>query len=680
MEDLAFACTHCGKAFPTKDALTAHIARRHRRALRRGWAAAQPLEPHRVAWDPVTILACAALVAGAVTMSLAYSWAATHDSGLLQYHLFWAGEFLFLVPAMVRLLSRRPSRAERLGLLVMVGLFSYLPKFLRDPTGPLFQDELIHWHQAQVMFASGKVFVPNQLLGIIEYFPGLQLLTVQLRHLTGLSTFQAGSILLVLLHVVSLVGVFVLVERLSRSSWVAGIAALIYSINPAFMFFDAQFSYESLSTVFFIWVLACVAGLQTTREGASERDAWLGVGLVLAAGCIVTHHLATYILVGALILIACVTAARNAAVRVQPLQIRLRIRRESRRRLTVTTVFAIMVCAGAAAWAALVATGTVAYLAPSVVGGVHQFAALLRQEQHSRHLFAGSTVPTYERVAAFATPVALAIGALGGSRILWRHRRQAPPAWLGLGLFGLLYFPALPFMLTVSGSEGARRTWAYSYLGLSLLIAPFLAATLAGARRGPRRGALVAVIVVVLGAVLVGNVSIQVDPEYRFPGPYVYGSDTRSMNAELLGLTTWFRTTQGANQKVVADRDGTLALATFGDAQTAAASPNFPIWQLYFWPGLPQARLVDDLRTSGYRYLVIDRRMAKDVPAIGVYFVPDEPQAAMRTTPVPAAAIDKFESLPWVTEIYSSDNLEIYRFDFADYAAHPATATLSTRP
>jgi hypothetical protein len=59
---------------------------------------------------------------------------------------------------------------------------------------------------------------------------------------------------------------------------------------------------------------------------------------------------------------------------------------------------------------------------------------------------------------------------------------------------------------------------------------------------------------------------------------------------------------------------------------------------------------------------------------IGVYFVPNEPQAAQRTSPVPAAALAKYESLPWVTKIYTSDNLEIYRFDFADYTAHPVVA------
>lgn len=235
MPELAFTCTRCGRLLATSDELTAHLLTHHHKAAggassRRvdGWprpprdgagqeqappphegafgrhgdvaprwrspardagpraprahpagrAKPRPATPARAARaaravrSPWFALACAGLVAGAVTLSVAYAWAATHGAGELQYHLFWAGELLFLVPAMVRLLSRRATRAERLGLLVMVGLFAFVPKLLRDPSMPLFQDELIHWHQAQMMFATGKVFVPNQLLGIVEYFPG----------------------------------------------------------------------------------------------------------------------------------------------------------------------------------------------------------------------------------------------------------------------------------------------------------------------------------------------------------------------------------------------------------------------------------------------------------------------------------------------------------------------------
>lgn len=722
-----FACSRCGERFSTSDELTAHMEQRHGSTSRHGGAAkrlnasappavaapgarrgslaapsegedaakhvsegappvtagspvqrsglaappvgdGEPRASLRAVWNPVTLLACAGLVAGAVTLSVAYSWAAAHGSGQLQFNLFWAGEFMFLIPAIVRLLSRQANRAERMGLLLLIGVFNYLPKLLRDPSGPLFHDELVHWHQTQVIFSSGKVFVSNSLLPIIEFFPGLHLLTVELRHLTGLSTFLTGSILLALLHVVSLVGVFVICERLTRSSWVAGIAALIYSLNPSFMFFNSQFSYESLAIVFFVWVIACVVGMQTTPSQSGGKGAWFLIGLVLAAGCIVTHHLATYTLVVTLVAITLVTAARNTT-RWSDFSL---VRSERRRNLGLTSIFTVLVLAGAAAWVVLVAASTIAYLAPNFLGGLHQFIALLQHERQSRQLFSRSTVPSYEWAAAFLTPVALAIGALGGLRLLWRDRRQASTGSIALGLFGLLYFAAVPLMLTQTGNEGAKRTWAYTYLGLCLLIAPFLAATLASTRGKSKHGLLALAIGALLGVIMVGNVAVQVNPEYRFPGPYVYGSDTRSLTPELLGLTTWFRTTQGGSQRVVADRSSELALANFGDAQTARPSEYFPIWQLYFSAGLPEPKLVSDLMTSNYRFMIIDRRMSQYLSPVGFYFDPSEPLAYVRTSPPPAAALSKYEWLPWVMKIYTSDNLEVYRFDLPNYRARPA--------
>jgi len=165
--------------------------------------------------------------------------------------------------------------------------------------------------------------------------------------------------------------------------------------------------------------------------------------------------------------------------------------------------------------------------------------------------------------------------------------------------------------------------------------------------------------------VLVGNVSAFTNETYRFPGPYVYGSDVRSLTPELLAATRWLRETQGPDRKVVADRFSALALASFGGEWPAAPSAGFPAWQLYFSTRRPSAMLLRELQTAGYAYLVVDRRMARYLPRIGVYFEPDEPEAYRRTAPPPAAALDRYERMPWTVKLYQSENLAIYRLDFA---------------
>jgi len=613
------------------------------------------------------------LVAGSAVTAYAYSWAATHPEQPVVFHLFWVGQLLFILPAAVRLLGRDASRGERLAILVAMALFEFLPKLLRNPSAPLFHDEMAHWRQAESIYTAGQPFLYNPLIQIARYFPGLETATVALRHLTGLSTFRVGTILIAVVHVASVMGVYFIVERLTRSSRSACLAALFYAFNPAFMFFDSQYSYESLAVGFFVWVIACVVGFHSMTSERRPPLTWIVAGSILAAGLIVTHHLTTYILVVALVIITAVTVVRSIR------------HRESRRTAWFTGVFTTLVAAGAAAWLLLVASGTIGYLGPSLTRGLGQFMNLLRHEQRARVLFAQSVVPVYEKWATFATPVLLFAGSCLGIWGLWRNRRRAPPssARLGLALFGLLYFLSVPLMLTQSGSEGARRTWTFTYLGLAVLIAPAVIRLLELAPRrwrprvrGLGRVLLLGGLAAALVVILIGNVTVQVNTAYRFPGPFVYGSDTRSLTPELIAAANWARQTLGPGNRFVTDRDGGLAMGSFGDQNLATPSQGFPTWELYFKTGLPSQRLFGELSSSHYQYLLIDLEMSRSVPLVGVYFEPDEPQGGTRVSPPSAAALQKYDGLPWVTKVYASDNWEIYSFDFATVRACPAVPSV----
>lgn len=187
-----------------------------------------------------------------------------------------------------------------------------------------------------------------------------------------------------------------------------------------------------------------------------------------------------------------------------------------------------------------------------------------------------------------------------------------------------------------------------------------------------RRSSISAGVAALASVVMIGNVAMHVNETYRFPGPYVYGSDTRTLTPELLGAAAWFRATQGDGRRVVTDRYTGLAFAAFGRDWIAPASPGFPVWQLYFQSGGPSATLLRQLDILGYRYLIVDRRMAQYLPRIGMYFTPTEPGAFTRTIPPPAAALRRYDTVPWATKIYGSDNLSIYRLNLHAWSIHPA--------
>jgi hypothetical protein len=221
------------------------------------------------------------------------------------------------------------------------------------------------------------------------------------------------------------------------------------------------------------------------------------MGLILAGACIVTHHLSTYVLVVVLLLIAVVTTVRTVRGC------------ETARTAVLTGAFALLVTAGSAAWLIVASGGVVDYLVRPVASSVAEIIRMLHHEEHARTLFALGTTPRYEQVCAFLSPVIMAAGVAAGLSLLRRQRPRTSAAPV-LVLFGLGYFLSIPFMLTEYGNEGARRSWAFTYVGLAVLIAPVIPHLL---RRVVRwhpagRSAVGGAVVALLCIVLVGNPSL----------------------------------------------------------------------------------------------------------------------------------------------------------------------------
>jgi hypothetical protein len=272
-------------------------------------------------------------------------------------------------------------------------------------------------------------------------------------------------------------------------------------------------------------------------------------------------------------------------------------------------------------------------------------------------------LPLYEKASAFLAPAAAAVGVIAGLLAL-RRRAKRHSVLLALTGLALAYFLAIPFFLSQGGNEGARRSVDFSYLGIAILLGPVVVAFVAGwMSRSSRRRLIGGAAVAGVGLVfLMGNVASGFNEAYRFPGPYLYGSDTRTQTAELQGAVDWFRSSQGTNRRMIADRYTGMIFGSRGRQETIAPSRSFPAWDLYFNVAAPRPRLLRQIATSKDTYLVIDERMSRELPFIGIYFNGNEPKAMERVRPVPRAALEKFERLPYTRNIYSSDTLRIYRF------------------
>jgi hypothetical protein len=238
-----------------------------------------------------------------------------------------------------------------------------------------------------------------------------------------------------------------------------------------------------------------------------------------------------------------------------------------------------------------------------------------------------------------------------------------------------LYFASLPLISTAGGNEGARRTWAYTYLGIAVLAAIGAHSLLSRAR-----SSIAAVAIMAPAAVLcVGNFGAGMNQYYRFPGPYSSRSDIRTVTPELRAAGAWMLSTNGANRNILADRYSAPTMAYFGRAFPATPSAAFPTWRLFLSRRPPTSSLLYDLRTSRYDYLLVNEQ----IPFVPAFYHTGGASAAPgilvpNGAPTSTAVTRRYDRLPWAEKLYASTHLALYRLDLG-LLAREASPRLTRR-
>jgi len=554
----------------------------------------------------VGLLSLLAAVGGGVTLIVVAYAMAKHSTSVEHFHVFWLGFALVLIPIAIAG-GRFSGRWAAGALLVAYGAITMLPKLLMSPNGPVFFDEFGHIRHANDIVASGHLDVPSAYLPILRVYPGLEVLTAWLHNLTGVSTWHVGQAIVLVAHC----GVLLIVRSIARMAGLADrpafFAALVYSLNPSFIYFDTQYAYESLGLPLCFAAIALALAITRSR---STRTGLLFVVAALAAvgACIVTHHVSAAVMVVMLELVSLISpvAGRHAVTPVA--------------RWGAATV-AFLGTIGLALWVTFVAPATLDYITPHVRGGVRGVVEIFTGHSttttgSARHqLFSGSTVPPYEKVFAYVAPALAGLAVLGALIQGIRDRRDSRRVVMVTPFVVLagLYFVSLPLALTVDGGETAHRAWGYGYLGIAICAAyaaPFWTRVwVLRARWGwPTVGAIA------LFAAGVGNVAAGENVSYRFPGPYVFGTDTRSQTPELHRLAAWVRDNLPQGAKVVTDR-------FTGEIITSETTLDVPnpqesrAYGLYREGDGASPSLRAFLAEHHFSYWILDTRIATEQPA-----------------------------------------------------------------
>lgn len=637
-------CPQCGSILPRHAKYCSVCGRR---VTSKSASTIAGLRPATWGWLPALSLTSAA---GVCLVALAYNagrLAMPEENADL---LFWLGLLVLFLPTATRLFLRQPARHERIALLVVLGMGLYFVKFLQYPLFFAYFDEFIHVRSAQDIVASGHLFSPNPILAISPLYPGLEIVTTALSNLTGLSLFASGIVLIAVARLLLMLVLYLLCELCTKSAQAAGIATLLYTINPGFLFFDSDFAYESLALTLALFVIFAVAlrcySPHQHRKGLT-LVIWLGLGSV-----VVTHHVTSYALVLFLLFWTIVSffVRRTRAFR----------QNHAQEVQTGPGGVAFLGLALCAAW--LLYSGNLAadYLAPYLTASVNQLTRILAGSGAVRQTFqsdSGIVTPLWERAAAYGSIALIMLGlAFGLFQILRRYRINA--LLLAFAAAGLAYPAGLALRLTASGAEVSERTSEFVFFGIGLVLA--IAIGTLRSFRSPNwwRTAILAgtVGVLFIGQTIVGNGQIWT----RLPGSYLPVADQRSIEPEGIAAAHWAAAILGPGHRIATDRINMLLMSTYGHQWDVNATNTAVSVESIFTEPQFDDTVVAAIRADDVQYLVVDRRLSIGLPLAGTYFDLNEPGQQLYNGPIAPAALAKFASVQKVSRVFDSGNIIIY--------------------
>jgi hypothetical protein len=534
--------------------------------------------------------------------------------------IYWAGLLLIAVPIFFRLSSSQASYRERLALVILLGLALYGVKVVRDSLFFNFPDEFVHAFNADQIVQHHHLYHFNAALPVTPRYPGLAGATSALMTLTGMSSFGAGIVMIGAARLLFVTALFLLFARLSGSARAAGLGVAIYTGSSNFLFWGAQFSYESLALPLFVMVL--MAFVEREAAPPSWRRAW-AVPVVLGILAVaVTHHVTSYAL--ALVFVALAVLYRTMKV--------------EKRNPWPLAVLAVLAAVG---WLLIAARSTVGYLFPVLTDAVKAVFKTASGESAPRTLFHASaetvgTTPLPARAVALFAVALLGLGMLFGLRQTWRRHRAEPLVVL-FCLAALGFFAALVLRFAPAAWETGNRAGEFLFIGLAFVVTYGVAELLrSGSRRRRRRALLTAG----LGVVLVGGAISGWPWDVQLARPLRVTANGGRIDSEPLALAKWASKRIPERRFAAPEADARLLLAPGGetafggqgpDVEDIVASPKLAPWQLRV------------LRHNHLRYVVADRRRISSDTLRGYYFaIPGRQGESL----LPKSVIHKFARIP----------------------------------
>jgi len=589
---------------------------------------------------------------------------ASYDTSV---YLLWAGLIAIFAPAATRVLMRRTGRAERLTLVLMLGVALYLVKIQGSPNAFTFFDEYIHLRNTQDILRTGHLFQHNPLLPTAAYYPGLAATAATIVSLTGLSTFAAGLITIGVARLLISACFYLIAEKVTGSSRGAGAASLIYAANPMFLFWSSSFAYEDLGlpiAAFVVWWISRTRGLH-------DRLSSQAITIIAIIAVTITHHVSAFALAGVLAILFLAEGILDYP-------------RTERRYLGVFAAFTALI---ATFWFFVVATPAWSYIYGENVGpALKDVASILSGHSGGRKLFSGAaSPPIWYILAGFAAigivMAAILPAALRAWRILRsRHFANMPDRRASIAVAAIIAisfpFTLLP-RLTAVGGAVSSRTSEYVFTGIGCTLALLIKEARFSPsgifrwikRIEPTGGRRTLVASLLVTAVFIGEVTIGSSFFLLLPRPSSVPGFPPSIQPDMITAANWARQHLGVDQTFATDADNEVSLATYGDENIAPGDNIYPI----IFTGNITGTVVRLIKANEVHYLLLDWRATRGrLPQSSTfYFSQWEPHAGIGNYPLPVAFLEKFSTYTCTRLVYQSGPIQIIDVSQIEHGCMP---------
>ena len=573
---------------------------------------------------------------GLLVVSIAYYLSVLAYSYLLVEICFYAGLLTMIVPNFLRLVSRAPTRQERIVLLCVLVGYCYFVLFMTSPLYFLGFDENLHWRTAADILRTGHLFHENSILPASPYFPGLEIVTNAVSTVTGLSTFYAGNIVIAIAHLIMILALFLLYEHITCSSRMASIAAIIYIANPQFLFFDRLYNYETLALPLALLTMYILA-----RYGnANKNQRWvIGAAWIVLLAITITHHMTTYVFIGLLLLWTGVSFLRPAS-------------RHTRIYLTAIATSGLLL---ALAYAFLLPGNPVwSYLTDYFGGAFNQLGEILTGNITARSLFTSSVhaAPIWDRLFMTGSVLLVMLSIPFGLLILLRLQRNNVLA-ITFGIVALCYPLSEAFRFTSLGTEITDRAGAFLFVPIAYVLTTLI--THFWPTRGLNRRAI-ALMTGIIVVIFVGGVMVGSGPNLSgIPGPYLVSADRRSIEPEGIAVAIWSQAYLGPDNRIAADRPDLILMNSYGHQRMVTRlDDNVDVAPIFYSAQFDNTDIAI-LQLGQIQYLAIDTRISTALPLVGTYFENDRP-----TSIISRNALTKFNTVIKINKIFDSGDIVIY--------------------